>query len=90
MSNIEFAYPAYFYLMILIPLFIGWYVWRGKRNTATFKISGFENLEEKQRSPRVWLRHMLFVLRMGAVFLLIVVLARPQSSNRDVSSRSWQ
>ncbi len=46
------------------------------------KLSGFENLDEKLGSSRIWLRHMLFLMRMGVVTLLIVVLARPQSSNR--------
>ena len=82
MSNIEFAYPAFFYALILLPLMAGWYVWRGRRGTAAMKLSGFENLDERIGSSRIWFRHVLFVLRIMVVGLLIVVLARPQSSNR--------
>jgi Ca-activated chloride channel family protein len=33
-------------------------------------------------SSRIWLRHVLFILRLFVVALIILVLARPQSSNR--------
>jgi len=45
-------------------------------------LSGFENLDERVGSSRIWLRHMLFLFRLLVVALLIIVLARPQSSNR--------
>ena len=82
MSNIEFAYPAFFYAMILIPLMAAWYIWRGRKGTAPLKLSGFENLDERVGSSRIWLRHVLALLRMSVVALIIVVLARPQSSNQ--------
>lgn len=82
MSNLEFANPGFFYLLIIVPVMIAWYLWRGNRNTATLKVSGFENIDDKIGSARIWLRHLLFVLRIAAVVLLVIVLARPQSSNR--------
>ncbi len=84
MSNIEFAYPAFFYAMAVLPLMGVWYVWRGRRSTAALKLSGFENIDERIGSSRIWLRHLLFILRITTVGLLIIVLARPQSSN------SWE
>jgi len=82
MSNIEFAYPAFFYALVLIPLMVAWYLWRGRKGSAPLKLSGFENLEERTRSSRIWFRHLLALLRMAVVTLIIVVLARPQSSNQ--------
>jgi Ca-activated chloride channel family protein len=82
MGNIEFAYPAFFYGLILIPLMVGWYLWRGRKSTASMKISGFENLDDKLGSARIWLRHLPFVFRLLTLSLIILVLARPQSSNR--------
>lgn len=82
MRNIEFVYPAFFYALILLPLMAGWYLWKGKRGTATLKLSGFENIDDRIGSSRIWFRHVLFVLRLFVVGLLVVVLARPQSSNR--------
>ena len=81
MSNIEFTYPAFFYALALIPVMAAWYLWKGRKGTAPLKLSGFENLDEHKGSTRVWLRHLLAMLRMAVVSLIIVVLARPQSSN---------
>ncbi len=82
MNSIEFAYPAFFYALAVLPLMVGWYVWRGRRGTAAIKLSGFENIDERIGSSRIWFRHILFVLRLLVVGLLIFVMARPQSSNR--------
>jgi len=82
MNNIEFAYPAFFYALILVPLLVAWYMWRGRKGTAPLSLSGFENLDDKRDSARIWMRHVLATLRMAVITLLIVVLARPQSSNQ--------
>lgn len=82
MSNIDFAYPAFFYALLLLPLMAAWYIWKGKQGTASMKLSGFENIDDRLSSPRIWTRHLLFILRMITVGLIVVVLARPQSSNR--------
>jgi len=82
MSNIEFAYPAFFYALVILPLMAFWYLWRGRKGTAPMKLSGFENLDERMGSYRIWLRHLLALLRMAVVALVILVLARPQSSNQ--------
>jgi len=82
MSNIEFIYPAFFWAMLLIPFMAAWYIWKGRKGTAPMKLSGFENLDERPGSSRVWMRHLLAVLRMAVVALIVVVLARPQSSNQ--------
>ena len=82
MSSIEFTYPAFFYALILVPFMVAWYLWRGRKGTAPLKLSGFENLDERAGSSRIWLRHLLAFLRLLVVILIIVVLARPQSSNQ--------
>lgn len=82
MTNIEFAYPAFLYVLAIVPLMIAWYLWKGRKGTAPLKLSGFENLDERMGSSRVWLRHKLALLRMVVIILIIIVLARPQSSNQ--------
>jgi Ca-activated chloride channel homolog len=82
MGNIEFAYPAFFYALALIPLMLAWYLWKGRKATAPMKLPGFENLDDRMSSSRVWMRHVLALLRMVVIALIIVVLARPQSSNQ--------
>jgi Ca-activated chloride channel family protein len=82
MGNIEFTYPAFFYALILVPIMVAWYLWKGRKGTAPLKLSGFENLDERVGSTRIWLRHLLALLRLLVVVLIIIVLARPQSSNQ--------
>jgi Ca-activated chloride channel family protein len=82
MSNLEFAYPAFFWALVLLPLMILWYIFRGRKSTSSMTLSGFENLDERVGSSRIWLRHLLALLRFSVVSLIVVVLARPQSSNK--------
>ena len=82
MHQIEFASPAFFYAFILLPLMAAWYLWRGRKGTAPLQLSGFENLDERMGTARSWLRHLLAVLRLATVSLIIIALARPQSSNQ--------
>jgi len=82
MSNLEFAYPAFFWVLALLPVMVVWYIFRGRKSTSSMTLSGFENLDEKVGSSRIWLRHLLFLLRLAVVMLIVVALARPQSSNK--------
>ena len=87
-TSIEFAHPKLLYLLlILIPLAV-WYFFRRKRMTANMQISTIEAFQGVKKSCKYYLLHLPFILRMGVIALLIIVLARPQSSNnwsdRDV------
>lgn len=78
---IEFAHPKYLYLLLtLIPL-AAWYIYRRKRTTANLQISTTKAFEGVEKSYKYYLLHLPFALRLGAIALLIIVLARPQSSN---------
>ncbi len=76
-----FANPDYFYLLILIPFFIIWYIWRQKTRTITFKVSSIAAFKNVKPSLRLYLRHSLFVLRLLAYASIVVALARPQTSS---------
>ncbi len=84
MSNVEFANPEYFYLLLLLLPMIVWYVFKEKMASADMQISSISPFKGMKTSVRVYLRHLLFVLRLIALILLIIALARPQSST------SWQ
>ena len=61
---------------------IGWYVYKLSKSQASLQVSSSEAFEAPGAvSWIVYLRHVPFVLRMVAVALLIVILARPQSTN---------
>ncbi len=84
MSNVTFAKPELFYLLLgLIPMIV-WYVLRQKKSKPSIQISSLEGL---RKVPLTWkhsLRHVAFVLQLGVLAMIIACLARPQSSD------SWQ
>ena len=80
MSNIEFANPNYFYLLLLLLPMIAWYIFKEKTASADLQISSTNAFKGIKTSTKVYVRHLLFVLRLMALSLLITVLARPQSS----------
>jgi len=89
MNNIEFHNPEYLFLLILIPILIAWYVWKRKKYFATLQISSVAAFSNMKPTFKVWARHILFIIRMLALILLIIVMARPQSSNswKNISTK---
>ena len=79
-----FANPIYLYLLLLLLPMIGWYIWKMRKTQASIQISSSQAFTSKTSTLKVYLRHLPFVLRMAAFAFLIIVLARPQSTN------SWQ
>ena len=85
MKTITFANPEFFWLFLVIPIAIGWFVWKRKEQSATLKISSLKGFKTPgSLLPK--LKPLLFVLRMLALTALIVALARPQST--DVTNKS--
>lgn len=85
LENIEFYNIELLWLLGLIPLAIVWYIFTRKQQTAELQISSLKGLT-KRSSFWSRLRPSLFILRLLALALLIVAIARPR--NVDVSTRS--
>jgi Ca-activated chloride channel family protein len=81
-NNITFAQPYFLLLWLLIPVMIGWYIWRQKDQVPYIQVSTLQGLEGKTRPWRQYLVHGLFVFRLVVIALLALILARPQSTNR--------
>lgn len=80
-----FANPTYLYLLLLLIPMIGWYIWKLCKSQASLQVSSSEAFDAPgATSWKVYLRHVPFALRMAAIAVLIIILARPQSTN------SWQ
>ena len=80
-----FANPTYLYLLLLLIPMIGWYIWKLCKSQASLQVSSSEAFDAPEATSwKVYLRHVPFILRMAAVAVLIIILARPQSTN------SWQ
>ncbi|MDR1371244.1 MAG: VWA domain-containing protein [Dysgonamonadaceae bacterium] len=79
-----FANPYYFLLLLLLIPMVGWYIWKQSKSQAGMQISSSQGFDKAPVSYKVYLRHLPFVFRIIAFSLLVVALARPQSTN------SWE
>ncbi|MEP5255862.1 MAG: VWA domain-containing protein [Winogradskyella arenosi] len=84
-EHIEFLNKELFWLLLLLPIAVVWYVLKHSKQTAELKMS---TLQGFKTSGSNWakLRHVLFALRLIALGLLITALARPRTV--DVSTRT--
>jgi len=75
----RFANPEYFWLLLLVPLMAGYLVFLRKGDIPGFRFSSFQKLGASKDS-RQFSFNIFFpgALRLGAVLLIIIGLARPQ------------
>jgi len=84
-EGIEFLNKEIFWLFLLLPLALLWYIFKHKKQTAALKISSLKGF----KATPSWLpklRHLLFALRLIALALLITAMARPRTV--DVSTKT--
>lgn len=85
LGGIEFLNKEFFWLFLLLPLLIIWYVFTHKKQTAELTISTVKGF----KLTNSWLpkaKHALFVMRLLALSLIITAIARPRTV--DVSTRT--
>ena len=76
-----FHNPEYLFgLLVLIPV-IYWYIKEIHKSDASLQISSHRNLGLSPKSMKLRLLHLPFILRVFAVVLIVIAIARPQSSN---------
>jgi len=81
MEQITFAHPDFLYGLIAVPLAIIWYIFRHNKQQAYLQFSDTSLFSGYSKSWKVYFRHSLFALRWLAISLLIVSIARPQTSS---------
>ena len=79
--NMIFAHPSYFLLLLLLIPMIGWYIWKLRKSQASMQLSSSSGFDKAPNTYKVYLRHLPFVLRMGALVFLVIALARPQTTD---------
>ncbi|MCQ2193693.1 MAG: VWA domain-containing protein [Paludibacteraceae bacterium] len=81
----EFESPEYLYLLWALVPMIAWYVWKRKHTTASMQMSSTAVFASVPKSYKYYILHLPFVLRVGALALLIIALARPQLTSNKVN-----
>ena len=73
----EFVSPEWFWLLALVPVMVFWFWYNRRRHNAEWKMSALNNAD---RNNNFWslAKSFLWVLRIGAMVLIIIALARPR------------
>ncbi len=84
-KDIQFAYPGFLYLLLLLPvlIFIHWKI-RTRRRTDMI-VSDLESLKKYTPSLRQRFGWLPLVMRLSAYSLLVVALARPRTSSQGTN-----
>lgn len=77
----EFLNLNILYLLVIIPLLVVYYILAGRKR-ASLVVSTVGGVKAP-RTLRYWLRHMPFVLRLAALTVAIIALARPVVVNHQ-------
>lgn len=78
-NDIQFAEKHWFWLFLILPVLIVWYILKLKKQEGEISYSSFQLFDGIKSSYKSKLRHLIFVLRLSAISLMIMALARPQS-----------
>jgi Ca-activated chloride channel homolog len=82
MTGISFAQPLFLNLLAVVPAMIAFYILKQQKATASLRMPGLKQFSGSAITFRHYLRHLLFAFRTAAVALLIIVLARPQTTDK--------
>ncbi|MBK9283395.1 MAG: VWA domain-containing protein [Sphingobacteriaceae bacterium] len=87
-NDIQFAEKHWFWLLLVIPCMLVWYIFRLKKQESEIQYSSFNLFKGIPTSTRAKFRHSLFALRVMAFAVLIAALARPQSRSSWKDSKT--
>jgi Ca-activated chloride channel family protein len=77
-KNVAFENPAFLWVLLLLPFLVFWFFYTHQRNAAKLQVGTTKGFEIK-KSLRAQLKPFLYVLRLVAIGVLIIALARPRN-----------
>lgn len=83
-NNLEFTNPGFLWLLLLIPILAIWYFFVRKKDAASLNMASTSGFSKQN----IWakLKPVLYLLRLVAITLLIIALARPR--NVEISKKT--
>lgn len=79
-GTLHFQNPEAFWLLLLVPILILWYVYRERSHKSTIKFPALFIAKKALPGRRVKFRHIVPLLRLLALCCFVVALARPQNA----------
>ncbi len=86
LGDATFVNPEVLWLLALLPVLAVWLLWRDKRRTAQITVPVLHNFATQNIIGRLRTA-LLLTLRLVALALLIIAMARPQSSDMSTQKR---
>ena len=74
-----FAYPKYLWFLLILVPYIAWYVYHHRADFAAMSVSTTRPYDRLPRTYKEYLLHGMFLLRLVAVAMLIIIL-KPSSA----------
>jgi Ca-activated chloride channel family protein len=76
-----FANSGYLFLLLFLIPYIIWYILKGRKSGASLQVSDTKVYAKTPKSFKLYLLHVPFLLRILTFVLIVLILARPQSTN---------
>jgi Ca-activated chloride channel family protein len=80
--DVTFANPEYLWGLLVVPVLGAWYLWRRGRRAPALQYSTLLPFARSRPTLRERLVHFPFLLRLIALSLLIVAVARPRTTSQ--------
>ena len=88
MNGIEFANPGFLYLLVLIPFLVAFHFFLKRKRRTDIKVPDLAAFKGYRPSLRQRFGWLPLALRLAAISLIIVALARPRSSSKGTNVTS--
>ena len=76
-----FANPEYFWLLVVVPFLVYWYIRKGRKSYTDLRVPTLRPFLSGSPGWKVRFKHLPALLRLLALALVIVALARPQTTS---------
>src|SRR6056297_1989009 len=76
-----FNHPYFLLFLLIVPALIYWYKKRGTDNSSALRFPSIKNFKETDWSDQTWKKDIIFGIKVLALVLLILGLARPRKVN---------
>jgi len=74
----EYVYKEAFWLFMLIPIFIVWYIYKLEDESKNINLSSIQNFSKRKFSFWSFIKHFNFLILMAGFSLAILSLSKPQ------------
>ncbi len=80
LPTFHFAHPGFLYLLLLLPLLVAWYLRKGRHGETPLRYSTLLPFQSLGPTLKERLRPLTFLLRLMAIALVVLALARPRTT----------